>query len=78
MGVKINRDGEVCIEASNERSQEMNKRAALARLNVRVCEALRPREERKVTKVPRVQKEKRREEKRRQSEKKAVRQKIKW
>ncbi|MBI4837416.1 MAG: aminoacyl-tRNA hydrolase [Candidatus Portnoybacteria bacterium] len=78
LGVIINRNGEACLEASNERSQDMNKKAVTARLNDYVRRALIPKKERKETQPTRSSKERRMEEKRRQGQKKADRQKVKW
>ncbi len=78
LGVMINHSGEACLEASNERSQDMNKKAVIARLNDYVRRALTPKKERKETQPTRSSKERRMAKKRRQGEKKVDRQKVKW
>ena len=78
LGVIINRNGEACLEASNERSQDMNKKAVIARLNNYIRRALTPKKERKETQPTRSSKERRLEEKKRRGEIKMRRQKVKW
>ena len=70
---RINEKGELIIYSQTERSQAQNKEKALEILNALVNQALTIPEERKETKVPRREKEKRLGEKRRQAEKKESR-----
>jgi len=70
---RINEKGELIIYSQTERSQAQNKEKALEILNDLVNQALTIPEERKETKVPRREKEKRLGEKRRQAEKKESR-----
>ena len=78
LGAMINRNGEVCLEASTERSQDMNRREVIVRLNDYIRRALKPRKERKETQPTRSSQRRRMEEKRRQGEKKKFRQKVRW
>ena len=69
-------DGTLMIYSQAERSQEQNRQKALEILNELVNAALSPPAERKETKVPRKEKQKRLGEKRRQSQKKEARRKF--
>lgn len=72
---RINEAGEILIYSQAERSQAQNREKAIVILNDLVNQALAVPEERKETKVPRREKEKRLEEKSKKSEKKALRKK---
>ena len=72
---KINQEGDLIIRSEEERSQLKNRRMALEKLNEIIREALKPREERIPTKVPKASKTERLKEKKLISEKKKLRQK---
>ncbi len=73
-GQKLNDDGSILIAARSERSQDQNRRAALARLEALVREALITPKIRKKTKPTRASKERRIESKKRRSSTKRHRQ----
>ncbi len=77
LGNRINSEGRIVLSADAERSQERNRRDAIARLQKLVAEALKPKRERRKTRVSRKQKEMRREEKRQRGELKRLRKTIK-
>jgi len=66
-GQKLNDDGSILISARSERSQDQNRREALARLEALVREALITPKIRKKTKPTRASKERRIESKKRRS-----------
>ena len=67
---RVNDAGEVAVSSQTERSQSQNKYQVISILNGLVAAALAVPAERKVTKIPRREKEKRLEEKRKLSQKK--------
>jgi ribosome-associated protein len=69
-GNRLNAADEIVLAEQSERSQLQNRETVVQRLQELVAEALRPKKERKATKVGRSQKEKRLEDKRRESRKK--------
>lgn len=71
---KINDNGEVVINASRTRSQDTNRKEAVAKLHRMVEQAILPPTERVATNVPPWEKERRLESKNRQARKKAERQ----
>ena len=73
-GQKLNDDGSILIAARSERSQDQNRREALARLEALVREALVTPKIRKKTKPTRASKERRIESKKRRSSTKRHRQ----
>jgi ribosome-associated protein len=73
-GQKLNDDGSILISARSERSQDQNRREALARLEALVREALVTPKIRKKTKPTRASKERRIESKKRRSSTKRHRQ----
>ena len=73
---RINKEGELIIYSQAERSQAQNKAKAMEILNDLVNQALAVPDERKDTKVPKREKEKRLEEKKRFAEKKQLRREI--
>ena len=73
-GQKLNDDGSILISARSERSQDQNRREALARLEALVREALVTPKIRKKTKPTRASKERRIETKKRRSSTKRHRQ----
>jgi ribosome-associated protein len=73
-GQKLNDDGSILISARSERSQDQNRREALARLEALVREALITPKIRKKTKPTRASKERRIESKKRRSSTKRHRQ----
>lgn len=73
-GQKLNDDGSILIAARSERSQDQNRREALARLEALVREALITPKIRKKTKPTRASKERRIESKKRRSSTKRHRQ----
>lgn len=75
---RITEDGRIMVYYQGERTQEQNRQKAIEILNDLVIAALNPPAERKETKVPRREKQKRLEEKSRQSEKKETRKKIEF
>lgn len=70
---RINKNGELIVDAKKERSQAQNRALAMERLQELVAEALTPETERKPTKPTKNAKEKRLEEKRKQGEKRESR-----
>ena len=72
---RINKEGDLIVVSEEERSQLQNKIIALEKLNEIIREALKPREERIPTKVPKASKTERLKEKKLISEKKKLRQK---
>ncbi|PIQ73941.1 MAG: aminoacyl-tRNA hydrolase [Candidatus Portnoybacteria bacterium CG09_land_8_20_14_0_10_44_13] len=75
---RINQGGELCLEASEERSQEANRKAVIKRLNELVAGTLVVAKERKETQPTKSSKERRMDEKRHQGQKKTDRQKVEW
>ena len=72
-GKRLNRNGEIVIEASRFRSQQMNREDALERLHALAEKASVPPKRRRRTKPSRAAKRERLEEKRRRSESKQAR-----
>ncbi len=70
---RINKNDVLVLHVEDERSQARNKEVALEHLNEFVNIALNVPEERRPTKVPRREKEKRLQDKKHQSQKKAIR-----
>ena len=70
---RINKNGELIVDAKKERSQAQNRALAMERLQELVAEALTPETERKPTKPTKSAKEKRLEAKREQGEKRESR-----
>ena len=64
----INKDGEIVISEQGSRSQLTNRQAAMKKLNDMIVEALIPEKERKETKTPKREKEKRLIDKKTRSE----------
>ncbi|HEX7831723.1 MAG TPA: alternative ribosome rescue aminoacyl-tRNA hydrolase ArfB [Thermoanaerobaculia bacterium] len=73
---RINRAGTLRVTAQAERSQLANRDRALARMEELLRDALEEREQRKPTRVPKVQKKRRLENKKRQSELKRLRTRL--
>jgi len=67
LATRANKDGVIRVVSQKYRTQKANRRAAVARLQELLREALKKKPVRKKTKVPRRAKEKRLEEKRRRS-----------
>ncbi|MGE0047186.1 MAG: alternative ribosome rescue aminoacyl-tRNA hydrolase ArfB [Hyphomonadaceae bacterium] len=75
-GRRLTLDGEIVIRADEHRTQDRNRAEALARLVALVEQATHKPKPRKKTKVPKAQKQKRREHKARRSDVKARRSKV--
>jgi ribosome-associated protein len=75
-GRRLTLEGEIVIRAEEHRTQERNRAEALARLIALVKQAAHRPKPRRKTKVPRVEKQKRREGKARRSDIKAKRGKV--
>jgi ribosome-associated protein len=73
LGSKLTKEGEIILSSQSERSQEQNREAAVARLQVLVSRALTPEKKRVPTKPTRSAKRKRLEAKKLLSEKKQSR-----
>lgn len=73
LGNRMNADGVLVLTGDEYRSQTRNREAVLARFIAALAEALRPRQQRKLTRLSRAAQRRRLEMKRRQSEKKALR-----
>lgn len=67
-GKRLTSDGELLLEASEFRSQYLNRQAALERLEAWIARASTPPKPRRKTRVPNAQKRKRREDKARRSQ----------
>lgn len=76
--VQLTIDGDIIVEAQEERIQERNREIAIQKLNKIVNRALEKDKKRISTKPSRSSKEKRLEEKKRKSQTKQSRQKIKY
>jgi ribosome-associated protein len=75
---RVNKNDELWVDVSEERSQPQNRRIAIERLNNLVNSALIPQKERIPTKPTKSSVEKRIEEKKRVGEKKRMREKIRF
>jgi len=73
---RINSLGQLYVQSQESRSQETNRKRAVEIINELVDQALAVPEERKETRVPKREKEKRLTEKSRKSEKKSSRRKV--
>ncbi len=73
---RINAEGELYVHCQEERGQQANRQRAIQIMNEIVNQALSVSPERKETKVPKSEKEKRIKEKKAVSEKKSLRRKI--
>lgn len=74
----INKEGDLVLHESSERSQLKNKEKILKKLRSIIYKALKPIKKRKKTKPPKSVVIKRRKEKERKSEIKQLRKKVKW
>jgi ribosome-associated protein len=73
LGSRLTKDGVLVLQASEHRSQAMNRRAVVGRFRNLLREAIRQPKQRKPTRPSRAARERRIEDKRRRSEKKRLR-----
>jgi len=78
LATRIDKEGVLHVAAQKYRSQEANRRAAVARLHNLVGEALKPRPVRKKTKVPAAARERRLQEKKQRRTRKRQRAQRDW
>lgn len=76
LGGRISRAGVLRVTSQAERSQIANRDRALARMEELLRDALEEREPRRATRVPKAQKQRRREDKKKRSETKRLRGRI--